>query len=234
MKPSTVVRCLGKVEWEVIKLPYSATVCVFCQIMCWIDLIITNTDCHLIINTIYNCQIAEKWNGWWSDWWLKGWGSGAHLLPTEAIVTRKNKQTLPKAQWTQWTHRVLDSFNTFNFTEAIVVRKNQQTLPKAQWTFFCQYLLRSSSAFQTARTGGGGKRCWSTSFFASLKNLQKRRLHFFIRIWNKETGGEENRDTSVSFSFNIYIGHGLKLLLAKDFDKTQDSQEFCFVITERL
>ena len=63
------------------------------------------------------------------------------------------------AQWTQWTHRVPDSFNTFNFTEAIVVRKNKQTLPKAQWTFFYQYLLRNSSAFQTARTGGGGKIC---------------------------------------------------------------------------
>ena len=96
----------------------------------------TINNCPLIINTIYNCQIAEKWNGWWSDWWLKGWGRGAHLLPREAIVARKNKQTLPKAQWTQWTHRVLDSFNTFNFTEAIVVRKNKQTLPKAQWTFF--------------------------------------------------------------------------------------------------
>ena len=130
MKPSTVVRCFEKVEWEANKLSHSATACVFCHIMCFIDLTITNTikKIYLIINTIYNCQIAEKWNCWWSDWWLKGWGRGAHLLPTEAIVTRKNKQTLPMAQWTQWTHRGLDSFNTFSFTEAIETRKNKQIL----------------------------------------------------------------------------------------------------------
>ena len=58
-----------------------------------------------------------------------------------------------------------------------------------------------------ARTGGEGKRCWSTSFFGFLKNLQKRRLHFLLRIWTKETGEEENRDTSVSFEFNSLIVH---------------------------